>query len=163
LKAIQKEAPDKIVLPDLIVLSDLKAQPVEWLIDGQLVLGELTIIQGLPKSGKSLVCMHWAAELSKQGIKTLISHAEDSPERTLTPRQWAAGAVPGHVLLIPDEALMELPEGTAILRQYIIKVDAKLVFIDAINNWMPSKGVFTHRLFLHAEGCRVQKTPQPEQ
>lgn len=145
LKAMQKEAPDKIVLPDLIVLSDLKAQPVEWLIDGQLVLGELTIIQGLPKSGKSLVCMHWAAELSKQGIKTLISHAEDSPERTLTPRQWAAGAVPGHVLLIPDEALMELPEGTAILRQYIIKEDAKLVFIDAINNWMPSKGVENDR------------------
>jgi len=149
LKAIQKEAPDKIVLPDLIVLSDLKAQPVEWLIDGQLVLGELTIIQGLPKSGKSLVCMHWAAELSKQGIKTLISHAEDSPERTLTPRQWAAGAVPGHVLLIPDEALMELPEGTAILRQYIIKVDAKLVFIDAINNWMPSKGVENDRFLRH--------------
>jgi hypothetical protein len=145
LKAIQKEAPDKIVLPDLIVLSDLKAQPVEWLIDGQLVLGELTIIQGLPKSGKSLVCMHWAAELSKQGIKTLISHAEDSPERTLTPRQWAAGAVPEHVLLIPDEALMELPEGITILRQYIIKVDAKLVFIDAINNWMPSKGVENDR------------------
>jgi len=149
LKAMQKEAPDKIVLPDLIVLSDLKAQPVEWLIDGQLVLGELTIIQGLPKSGKSLVCMHWAAELSKQGIKTLISHAEDSPERTLTPRQWAAGAVPGHVLLIPDEALMELPEGTAILRQYIIKVDAKLVFIDAINNWMPSKGVENDRFLRH--------------
>jgi hypothetical protein len=145
LKAIQKEAPDKIVLPDLIVLSDLKAQPVEWLIDGQLVLGELTIIQGLPKSGKSLVCMHWAAELSKQGIKTLISHAEDSPERTLTPRQWAAGAVPEHVLLIPDEALMELPEGITILRQYIIKEDAKLVFIDAINNWMPSKGVENDR------------------
>jgi hypothetical protein len=118
---------------------------VEWLIDGQLVLGELTIIQGLPKSGKSLVCMHWAAELSKQGIKTLISHAEDSPERTLTPRQWAAGAVPEHVLLIPDEALMELPEGITILRQYIIKEDAKLVFIDAINNWMPSKGVENDR------------------
>jgi len=144
-KAMEKEAPDKVDRPPLIVLSNLKAQPVEWLIDGQLVLGELTIIQGLPKSGKSLVCMHWAAELSKQGIKTLISHAEDSPERTLTPRQWAAGAVPEHVLLIPDEALMELPEGTAILKQYILEVDAKLVFIDAINNWMPSKGVENDR------------------
>ena len=144
-KAMQSEAPDKIPRPPLIVLSDLTAQPVEWLIDEQLVLGELTIIQGLPKSGKSLVCMHWAAELSKQGIKTLISHAEDSPERTLNPRQHVAGAVPGCVLLIPDEALMELPEGTAILKQYIIEVDAKLVFIDAINNWMPAKGVENDR------------------
>ena len=148
-KDMQKEAPEKIDRPPLIVLSDLTAQPVEWLIDGQLVLGELTIIQGLPKSGKSLVCMHWAAELSKQGIKTLISHAEDSPERTLTPRQRAAGAVPEHVLLIPDEALMELPEGTAILKQYILEVDAKLVFIDAINNWMPSKGVENDRFLRH--------------
>jgi hypothetical protein len=149
LKAIQKETPEKIDRPPLIALSDLTAQPVEWLIDQQLVLGELTIIQGLPKSGKSLVCMHWAAELSRQGIKTLISHAEDSPERTLTPRQWAAGAVPKHVLLIPDEALMELPEGTAILKQYILEVDAKLVFIDAINNWMPSKGVENDRFLRH--------------
>ena len=148
-KDMKKEAPEKIDRPPLIVLSALTAQPVEWLIDGQLVLGELTIIQGLPKSGKSLVCMHWAAELSKQGIKTLISHAEDSPERTLTPRQWAAGAVPEHVLLIPDEALMELPEGTEILKQYILEVDAKLVFIDAINNWMPSKGVENDRFLRH--------------
>ena len=144
-KAMQNEAPEKVDRPPLIVLSDLTAQPVEWLIDEQLVLGELTIIQGLPKSGKSLVCMHWAAELSKQGIKTLISHAEDSPERTLNPRQHVAGAVPGCVLLIPDEALMELPEGTEILKQYIIEVDAKLVFIDAINNWMPAKGVENDR------------------
>jgi hypothetical protein len=109
------------------------------------VLGELTVIQGHTKSGKSLLCMHWAAELSKQGITTLISHSEDSPSRTLTPRQHVAGAVPGYVLLIPDEALMELPEGITILRQYILKHDAKLIYIDAINNWMPSKGVENDR------------------
>jgi hypothetical protein len=144
-KAMQKEAPDKIVLPDAIDLSKLKPQPIRWLIDGQLVLGELTVIQGHTKSGKSLLCMHWAAELSRQGITTLISHSEDSPDRTLTPRQHVARAVPGYVLLIPDEALMELPEGITILRQYILKHDAKLIYIDAINNWMPSKGVENDR------------------
>lgn len=141
----RKETPDKIDLPDAIDLSKLKPQPIRWLIDGQLVLGELTVIQGHTKSGKSLLCMHWAAELSRQGITTLISHSEDSPERTLTPRQQVAGAVAGYVLLIPDEALMELPEGITILRQYIIKHDAKLIYIDAINNWMPSKGVENDR------------------
>ena len=141
----RKENPDKIDLPDAIDLSKLKAQPIRWLIDGQLVLGELTVIQGHTKSGKSLLCMHWAAELSRQGITTLISHSEDSPERTLTPRQQVAGAVAGYVLLIPDEALMELPEGITILRQYILKHDAKLIYIDAINNWMPSKGVENDR------------------
>ena len=141
----RKENPDKIDLPDAIDLSKLKAQPIRWLIDGQLVLGELTVIQGHTKSGKSLLCMHWAAELSRQGITTLISHSEDSPERTLNPRQHVAGAEHGYVLLIPDEALMELPEGITMLRQYIIKHDAKLIYIDAINNWMPSKGVENDR------------------
>ena len=145
LNKARKETPEKIVLPDAIDLSKLKPQPIRWLIDGQLVLGELTVIQGHTKSGKSLLCMHWAAELSKQGITTLISHSEDSPDRTLTPRQHVAGAVPGYVLLIPDEALMELPEGITILRQYILKHDAKLIYIDAINNWMPSKGVENDR------------------
>jgi hypothetical protein len=145
LNRARKETPHKIVLPDVIDLSKLKPQPIRWLIDGQLVLGELTVIQGHTKSGKSLLCMHWAAELSKQGITTLISHSEDSPDRTLTPRQHVAGAVPGYVLLIPDEALMELPEGITILRQYIIKHDAKLIYIDAINNWMPAKGVENDR------------------
>jgi hypothetical protein len=145
LNVIRKETPEKIDLPDVIDLSKLKPQPIRWLIDQQLVLGELTVIQGHTKSGKSLLCMHWAAELSRQGIKTLISHSEDSPERTLNPRQHVAGAVQGYVLLIPDEALMELPEGITILRQYIIKHDAKLIYIDAINNWMPSKGVENDR------------------
>lgn len=145
LNAIRKETPEKIPLQAAIDLSKLKPQPIRWLIDQQLVLGELTVIQGHTKSGKSLLCMHWAAELSKQGFTTLISHSEDSPERTLTPRQHVAGAVPGYVLLIPDEALMELPEGITILRQYIIKHDAKLIYIDAINNWMPSKGVENDR------------------
>ena len=145
LNAIRKETPEKIDLPDVIDLSKLKPQPIRWLIDQQLVLGELTVIQGHTKSGKSLLCMHWAAELSRQGIKTLISHSEDSPDRTLNPRQHVAGAVPGYVLLIPDEALMELPEGITILKQYIIKHDAKLIYIDAINNWMPSKGVENDR------------------
>jgi hypothetical protein len=145
LNQARKETPDKIDLPDAIDLSKLKPQPIRWLIDGQLVLGELTVIQGHTKSGKSLLCMHWAAELSRQGITTLISHSEDSPGRTLTPRQHVAGAVPGYVLLIPDEALMELPEGITILRQYILKHDAKLIYIDAINNWMPSKGVENDR------------------
>lgn len=145
LNQARKETPEKIDLPDVIDLSKLKPQPIRWLIDQQLVLGELTVIQGHTKSGKSLLCMHWAAELSRQGITTLISHSEDSPERTLTPRQQVAGAVPGYVLLIPDEALMELPEGITILRQYILKHDAKLIYIDAINNWMPSKGVENDR------------------
>jgi hypothetical protein len=57
--------------------------------------------------------------------------------------------VPGYVLLIPDEALMELPEGITILRQYILKHDAKLIYIDAINNWMPSKGVENDRFLRH--------------
>ena len=145
LNQARKETPEKIDLPDVIDLSKLKPQPIRWLIDQQLVLGELTVIQGHTKSGKSLLCMHWAAELSKQGITTLISHSEDSHDRTLTPRQHVAGAVPGYVLLIPDEALMELPEGITILRQYILKHDAKLIYIDAINNWMPSKGVENDR------------------
>ena len=145
LNQARKKTPEKIVLPDAIDLSKLKPQPIRWLIDQQLVLGELTVIQGHTKSGKSLLCMHWAAELSRQGITTLISHSEDSPGRTLTPRQHVAGAVPGYVLLIPDEALMELPEGITILRQYILKHDAKLIYIDAINNWMPAKGVENDR------------------
>jgi hypothetical protein len=145
LNKARKETPEKIPIQDAIDLSKLKPQPIRWLIDQQLVLGELTVIQGHTKSGKSLLCMHWAAALSKQGITTLISHSEDSPERVLNPRQHVAGAVPGYVLLIPDEALMELPGGITILRQYIIKHDAKLIYIDAINNWMPSKGVENDR------------------
>jgi putative DNA primase/helicase len=79
------------------------AQPVSWLWPGRIPLGKLTILDGNPDLGKSLLSLDWCARLSTgrafpdcesaaNPASALVLSAEDAPGDTIVPRLEGLGA-----------------------------------------------------------------------
>src|SRR3990172_3145876 len=97
--------PTETTGPILLCLADVVPKPVRWLWPGHIPLGKLTIIDGDPGLGKSLMTLDLAARTSTgspmpdgsrgdvQGpAGVVLLTAEDDPEDTIRPRLHAAGA-----------------------------------------------------------------------
>src|ERR1700730_2208443 len=93
-----------------LFLSDIAAQEVRWLWQKRIPLGKITILDGDPGMGKSLLAINIAARVSTgqpmpdgtpgtQGGVILIA-PEDGAGDTLRPRLEAAGGDPSQVLLL---------------------------------------------------------------
>lgn len=93
------------------VLSDIEARPIDWLWPGRIPLCKITILDGDPGVGKSLITVDLAARVStgqpmpdgtpgRRGTIVLVA-PEDDPHDTLKPRLEAAGGDPTRVLLLP--------------------------------------------------------------
>jgi energy-coupling factor transporter ATP-binding protein EcfA2 len=130
--------------------ADVEAEPIEWLWSRRVPLGELTILDGDPGTGKSTLLAAVAAHLTtgrglpdhegtpKAGGVVYVT-TEDSPARTLRPRLEAAGANLRRVLLVPtvldeegDPRPLMLPDDVPLLGAAIDRVDARLVVIDPL-------------------------------
>ncbi len=101
--ALSNEAPG-------VLLSEVETQQVHWLWPKRIPLGKITILEGDPGMGKSLLAVRIAACVSKglpmpdetpgkQGGVILIA-PEDSADDTIKPRLEAAGGDPSQVLLL---------------------------------------------------------------
>lgn len=101
--ALSEEAPGTL-------LSEVEAQEVHWLWERRIPLGKITILDGDPGMGKSLLAMNVAACVStgrpmadgtvgRQGGVVLIA-PEDGAGDTIKPRLEAAGGDPSQVLLL---------------------------------------------------------------
>jgi archaellum biogenesis ATPase FlaH len=101
--ALSNEAPG-------VLLSEVETQQVHWLWPKRIPLGKITILEGDPGMGKSLLAISVAASVStglpmpdgtpgKQGGVILIA-PEDSAGDTIRPRLQAAGGDPSRVLLL---------------------------------------------------------------
>ena len=135
-------------------LSEVQTQAVQWLWERRIPLGKITILDGDPGVGKSLIATHIAACVStgrpmpdgtpgKQGGVVLIA-PEDGAEDTLKPRLEAAGGNPSHVLLLNtvegwDEKKVQIGErpfslshDLEILEEDIKRVQALLVIFDPL-------------------------------
>lgn len=133
-----KDHPEKAAFYPATDIGDFKAEPVEWLIPGQVLRGHLTVLQGSPGVGKSTLFFHWAKVLADKGKVSLIGKPEDDPS-TLKKRFMAAGILADRkVLAIDDRAMRQLPFGIGLLRKQIEYYGAELVFIDAVKSWMPT-------------------------
>ncbi|MFL5342954.1 MAG: AAA family ATPase [Gemmataceae bacterium] len=105
--------------------SNLPPTAVDWLWPPYLAAGKLTLLDGDPGCGKSLLTIDLAARLSRgllgtgQPIRTLLLNAEDDPADTILPRLRSADADPNHVF-VPDgdpaELLADLPQLEALVR-----------------------------------------------
>jgi hypothetical protein len=93
-----------------ITLSDVETQQIDWLWQRRIPLGKITLLDGDPGMGKSLIAITIAACVStgrpmpdgtpgRQGGIILIA-PEDSAEDTIKPRVEAAGGDPSRVLLL---------------------------------------------------------------
>jgi hypothetical protein len=123
--------------------SDVRVQPVEFLLDGRVPLGALTLLAGDPGLGKST----WTAGLAAQtttgdlgpAATTLIANAEDSPGHVIVPRLAAAGADLHRVEFFTaldhegQERPFTLPDDVPRLETHAKNVGARLVVIDPLN------------------------------
>src|SRR6266516_4345588 len=138
-------------LPTAHFLSQVPGKPLTWLWPGRIPLGHLTLLDGAPGSGLSLVALSLAACVSSgsplpDGTPTQQGHVlllapYDSPTDILKPRLQAAGSVPDHVQLVcpllEDTSLAlagtrpyAFPQDLDHLATLIRNLNARLVIID---------------------------------
>ena len=145
--ALSHEAPG-------VLLSKVQTQPIDWLWPKRIPLGKITILDGDPGMGKSLLAVHIAACVStgrpmpdgtpsKQGAVILIA-PEDSAGDTIKPRLQAAGGDPSHVLLLHtvesmdakrisiDDRPFSLSHDLDVLEKAIKQAKAVLVIFDPL-------------------------------
>jgi hypothetical protein len=142
-----------------LVLSAVVAQPVAWLWQDYLPLGALTLLEGEPGSGASLLALHIAACVtsgralpggspSTQGTVILVAD-QDHPGYTIAPRFLAAGGDPARVLLLTtvdqvdsDKVTIEdrpfsLARDLCFLEEAVDRTHAALVILDSFDACSP--------------------------
>lgn len=137
-------------------LSDYEPERVRFLWAGRIPYGKITIIDGDPGDGKSVLTVYIAACVTRgrnfpddapceAGGVVMIS-GEDGLADTIRPRIDAAGGDPAKVLplaFLPDEQGGERPfsilDDLPILERAIKRVGASLVVIDPLMAFLPEK------------------------
>jgi hypothetical protein len=153
-----REVPPAPRLPTLgTLLSTVKAERVSWLWPGRIPLGKLTILDGDPGLGKSVLTLDLAACVTggrslpfeerapgedREPAGVVLLTAEDGLEDTIRPRLDAAGADVGRVLAldkIPDGTgirLPVLPDDIPCIKQAVERMAARLVIIDPLTAFL---------------------------
>jgi putative DNA primase/helicase len=137
--------------------SDIQRTELQWLWLGRIPLGKLTVVDGDPGLGKSLLAVDVGARIStarampdgttsdqSEPAGVVFLSAEDDPSDTIRPRLEAAGADLSRISIL--EAVRQgeaerLPTLSDLdqIRQAIEEVNAKLVIIDPLMAYLPSK------------------------
>jgi aryl-alcohol dehydrogenase-like predicted oxidoreductase len=155
-KHSQPEPESKLdqVAPGLL-LSDIVERPVAWLWQDYLPLGALTLLEGEPGSGTSLLALHIAACVTSghalpggtpgtQGTVILVT-GQDHSSYTIKPRFLAAGGDPARVLLLTTVAQVDSEKVTiedrpfsiasdlCFLEEAITRTHAALVILDSLD------------------------------
>lgn len=135
-------------------LSEVETHQIKWLWQGRIPLGKITILDGDPGMGKSLIAMNIVACVTTgqpmpdgtPGIQggCIIIAPEDSAEDTIKPRLEAAGGDPSQVLLLNTmenldlkrmgmfEFTFSLSRNQEDLEKIIKRRKAKLVVLDPL-------------------------------
>lgn len=135
-------------LPPLVPVSRLTASPLEWLWPGRLALGKLSMLDGDPGLGKSLLSLDLCARLSTGRpwpdgspgpgpAPAIVLNGEDGPADTVRPRLEALGADLDRVFVVetnqPGAAgPVRLPTHLSWLDDMLSLTGARLLVIDPI-------------------------------
>ena len=138
--------------PALRPFSQVVARPIEWLLPGRLPLGKLTIFEGDPGLGKSLITIDLCARLSTgrplwdgspglQPCNSILLSAEDSAADTILPRLQAAGADLTRVFTFHRDGddlaePLRLPSQVGALDAMLTQTGARFVVIDPITAFL---------------------------
>ncbi len=135
--------------PDPVCAAHVEEKPVEWLWPGRLARGMLTLLDGDPGVGKSLISLQIAAQLTTPlmllpGIQempqarhnVIIASAEDDFASVIKPRLIAARAHLECCFLVGPRQWAGLRD-TDQLRRFIRRYRASLVVLDPLLSWMP--------------------------
>ena len=123
-------------------LADVSPERVEWLWPKRVPKGKITVLDGDPDNGKSVLTTDLAARLTAgkslpdgtptEAAGVVIVSAEDGAADTIRPRFDAAGGIPARARLLGDEEPFVIPEDIPRLERAIEQVGAALVVIDPI-------------------------------
>jgi hypothetical protein len=144
LRGWMRDQPVEESMPVGTLLADVEAETVEWLWERRIPLGKITVLDGDPDNGKSVLTTDLAARLTtgrampydfgktfpRAGV--VILSAEDGVGDTIRPRFDAAGGDPSRVVILGNDDPFGIPEDLPELERAIERVSAKLVIIDPI-------------------------------
>jgi hypothetical protein len=135
----------------LVRVSDVVAEPINWLWPGHLARGKLHDISGDPDLGKSTVTVDLAARITTgkpwpdgqpgtDPAGVVLISVEDGLADTIRPRLAAAGADLDRVAVLteidtgthPEPRLPELPTDVDTIRDALLSVDGALLVIDPL-------------------------------
>lgn len=130
----------------MIKMSEIQSQEVAWLWYPFIPYGKLTIVQGDPGDGKTMLVLNIAAKLSKgEGIDSemkltepltvIYQSAEDGLADTVKPRLEAAGANCENISVI-DDSIKSLSMIDERLEEAVIRTKAKLLILDPIQAYL---------------------------
>jgi hypothetical protein len=130
------------LLPAGRPLSEIEPERIEWLWPRRIPKGKITVLDGDPDNGKSVLTTDLAARVTAgldlpDGTKTeaagaVIVSAEDGASDTIRPRFDAAGGDPNRALLLGDDEPFAIPGDIPRLERAVRQVKAALVVIDPI-------------------------------
>jgi len=142
---------------DGVLLADVAPQAVQWLWRGRVPLGKVTVLDGDPGLGKSLITLDVAARvttgrLMPDGTRgdtpapagVVLLSAEDDLADTIRPRVDGAGGDAARVLALPTirrdgvEAIPSVEDVDA-LRAAVRRIGARLVVVDPLMAYLPER------------------------
>ena len=133
-----------------VALDQIPIQKVQWLWPGRLTLGHLSILDGDPGLGKSLVTLDLCARLSTgrpfpdgapidKPASVIVINAEDGARDIIPGRLIAAGADLSRVHVFdrgPGEAFLRLPGQLHRLEDAISHTGARYVVLDPVLSFL---------------------------
>jgi len=139
--------------------SDIKPEPVRWLVEGSIPLGAMAVLGGQPGLGKSQIAIRLAAAVTtgqglpnKEGYvetgSAIILANEDDSARTIRPRLDAAGADVTKVHIVQgvsregqaDPDFFQLDTDIRELRIKAQQIgDVRLIIIDPPSSYLGTK------------------------
>jgi hypothetical protein len=135
---------------DFAPLSQIEPESVSWLWHPFIPAGKLTVLDGLPNVGKSLLTIDLAARLSRGGPMpgctetfapqtTILLNGEDGRADTVRRRAEAAGADLDRLILVKSVAgrTPQLPADVPYLADLAAAADAAYLAIDPLMVFLP--------------------------
>lgn len=130
------------LLPAGKPLSEVQPERVEWLWPRRIPKGKITVLDGDPDNGKSVLTTDLAARVTAglvlpdgtptEAAGAVIVSAEDGAADTIRPRFDAAGGDPHRALLVGDDEPFAIPDDLPRLERAVVQAGAALVVIDPI-------------------------------
>lgn len=130
---------------EIIRMSDVDEQEVEWLWKPYIPFGKVTIIQGNPGEGKTTLALRLCAACTNrksfpdmtelEPFNVIYQTAEDGLGDTVKPRLVEAGADLARVLVI-DEAKKELSLSDERIEKAIRQNKARLIVLDPLQAFL---------------------------
>jgi hypothetical protein len=129
---------------DTVRASDIRPAKIEWLWNARIPFGRLTLLEGDPGLGKSILTLEIVARATRgeplfedsgrrKPIHAVVLGGEDDEADTIHPRLSAARADLERVDILTSDSVVRFPDGAPLLEECVRRYQARLVVIDPLS------------------------------